>query len=232
MSTTVKCKACGERNPVAQLHCRSCGAKLDFSGINLRRPARWKVALKRGLRFVILTVLLAILITALWPATPKGAVGTEDEAYAAWQKVQSLQTAYRTGQRQRHVFSEAEVNAYLAVRLAEARPETADGSFRLPLEEINIAFTDSGFVALIGVRRAFLKLTYELVGRAEVIDDELVVDIQRLTLGRTPLPGPLQSMIEQRLATLVGAFTVERELMSQTAEIGFRESQMRLRVDP
>ena len=111
------CKKCGEKNRLPCVHCRKCGAKLDFDAAEatLQEAARGRGSAGRTVRSLVLLALVAVLALALWPSgLPRRTTGTPVDAKRAEMKRDLMADALERGFPSAQTFTEAELNAWLA----------------------------------------------------------------------------------------------------------------------
>ena len=77
------CRKCGEKNRLPCVHCRKCGAKLDFDAAEekLKEEERSGKRGTSGWRTVVLLLFVVVLGLSLWPSDiGKRTVGNELDA--------------------------------------------------------------------------------------------------------------------------------------------------------
>lgn len=229
--TLVKCRICGENNGLTRLFCKSCGSKLDMSAVRFKSRGVGRV-LRHLLHAVFLLALLAVLGLMLWAPHPEGEIGTEQQGYECYQKILDLYEAGRAGRTLVHDFSEAEVNAYLAIRVDDKASGDASTGRGLALQSINLRFTDDHFLVHIGTSWNFLNIRYIIEAKPFVESRGVKVNIKRVELGRLPIPAPLHLTFSSRMLPIVQALEEEWIMLGNVTRIGLRDRQCRVRVSP
>lgn len=228
--TVITCSECGASNSPTRLHCTRCGAKLDLNSIRFQQGRGG--LLKRALHGLVFACMLALLGGLLWSPSPEGAIGSREDGYAAYQKVVDLVEAIATGRTLHRDFSEQEMNAYLAVRVDDTTDAEGSGHWQLALENINLSFTEAGITVHIDARWRFLTLTYTIDGEPFVEGQGMQLRLQRVALGRVPIPGPLQGTFAMRMMPILEALDPDWAILQKVTRVGVRPETCRIKVGP
>lgn len=236
MKTTVKCGACGRYNTADRLFCMQCGAKLDLSKIRLGHAGlsgAIRHGIKRLLRVAVLFLLVAVLGLLLWPATPQGAVGDEEDARAAFDSLSVLYDAIQRDRSVRRTITEEGANAYLARLVGEAETAPDQRGLTFDLQTINLTFTADSIIVHIATAWKFMRLTYTLQGRPVIHDDgPLSLDLEHVALGRLPLPSFVKEQFAKRLVPLYEVMEREQVVLNGLSRLMIGEHRVRLIVGP
>lgn len=234
MNTTVTCPTCSKQNEASRLFCSQCGKKIDHSQIRFgSRPARklWN-GVRRLVRLLILGALLAVLGLLVWPATPEGQLGTDEDGDACFDKLAALYQAIQTDRHRVETVTEAEANAYLFDLVADAVPPPQSAATLLEVRGVNLQFTPHAVIVHVSTAWRGVQLTYELTGTPRLQDDQFVFAIDGFALGHLPLPGPLQQQLADRVAPLFEHMERERYVLDHLTAIELEEGSIRFFVHP
>lgn len=185
----IRCAQCGEVNRLPVVHCKRCGAKLDFEAAErlIRSGGRrlWGDRVGTVVRLGIVGLLLFALVLLIWPGEIMRATGDEMDARRGRMKKELLLDALNRGAPASQVFSEEELNAYLA-ELVRRQPEPV-GAWSPVIEDVAVQFRPNLASLFIAVRRGPFTFTGHFFARTE--GGQLKVVGARA--GHLPLPGVL-----------------------------------------
>ena len=185
----LRCTKCGEMNQLPVVHCKRCGARLDFetaekhmieaSGPTLqdRLHTAGKVAVAVGLLLVVLLL--------IWPGQMTRTQGEEMDAKRYRMKGEILVAALNQGMPASQVIEEAEINAHLR-ELVAMQPKSG-GGMSGRLEDVGARFFAGRAEVFVAVGRGPLTLTAHFYAKPQ--GSKLVVTGARA--GHLPLPGIL-----------------------------------------
>ena len=197
----MRCTKCGEMNQLPVVHCKKCGARLDFetaekhmieaSGPTLqeRLHTAGKVAVAAGLLLVVLLL--------IWPGQMTRTTGEEIDAKRYRMKGELLVAALNQGMPASQVIEEAEINAHLR-ELVALQPKGGGGTAGR-LEDVGARFFAGRAEVFVAVGRGPLTLTAHFYAKPQ--GSKLVVTGARA--GHLPLPGILGRLYA---ATQTGLF--------------------------
>ena len=182
----MRCTKCGEMNRLPVVHCKKCGARLDFEtaeqhmkdagGPSVEQQIR--VAAKLALAFVLLLIVLLMI----WPAKMARTTGDEMDAKRYRMKGELLVEALNRGMPASQVIEEKEINAHLGEMLA-AQP-AARGGFSAKLEDIGARFFPGRAEVFVAIGRG--PFTFTATFYAKPKGSRLVVTGAKA--GHLPLP--------------------------------------------
>ena len=185
----MRCTKCGEMNRLPVVHCKKCGARLDFetaeqcmkdaSGPSVEQQIR--LAAKLALAFVLLLIVLLMI----WPAKMARTTGDEMDAKRYRMKGELLVEALNRGLPASQVIEEKEINAHLSEMLA-AQP-AGRGGFSAKLEDIGARFFVGRAEVFVAIGRG--PFTFTTTFSAKPKGSRLVVTGAKA--GHLPLPGIL-----------------------------------------
>jgi hypothetical protein len=185
----MRCTKCGEMNQLPVVHCKKCGAKLDFetaekhmieaSGPTVRDQLR--VAAK----LAVAAMLALIIVLLLWPGKMTRATGEEIDARRYRMKCELLLDALNRGMPASQVIEEAEINAHLR-ELVAVQP-AKQGGFSARLEDVGARFFPGRAEVFVAVGRGPLTFTGHFYAKTQ--GSKLVVTGAQA--GHLPLPSVL-----------------------------------------
>ncbi|MGD9611420.1 MAG: hypothetical protein AB7V22_00795 [Kiritimatiellia bacterium] len=182
----MRCSQCGEMNRLPVVHCKKCGARLDFETAEQRMKSaagptpldQLRLAIKLGVAFVLLLLVLLML----WPAQMLRTVGDEMDAKRYRLKGELLIEALNRNLPASQVIEEKEINAHLREVLA-AQP--ARSGFAARLEDAGARFFPGRAEAFVAIARG--PLTFSATFYLRPRGAKLVVTGAKA--GHLPLPG-------------------------------------------
>jgi len=185
----MRCAKCGEMNRLPVVHCKKCGARLDFEaaekhmieGGGPSAGERIRGLFKLGLAGAMV---LAILLL-IWPGKMARTTGEEIDAKRYRMKGELLIDALNRGLPASQTIQEGEVNAHL--KEIVANQPAAGGGFAAVVEDLGVRFFAGRAEMFIAVRRGPLTFTGQFYAKPR--DSELVVTGAKA--GHLPLPGLL-----------------------------------------
>ena len=185
----MRCTKCGEMNQLPVVHCKRCGARLDFETaekhmieaseptLQDRLHTAGKVAMAAGLLLVVLLL--------IWPGQMTRTTGDEMDAKRYRMKGELLVAALNQGMPASQVIEEAEINAHLR-ELVAMQPK-AGGGMSGRLEDVGARFFAGRAEVFVAVGRGPLTLTAHFYAKPQ--GSKMVVTGARA--GHLPLPGLL-----------------------------------------
>ena len=185
----MRCTQCGEMNQLPVVHCKKCGARLDFETAEKHMIQAGAPTLQEQLRLVsklaLAGLLLLIIALLLWPGNMTRTTGEALDAKRYRLKGELLIDALNRGMPASQVIAEAEINAHLRELLAAQKP--AGGGFSAQLEDMGARFFPGRAEAFVAIGRGPLTFTGHFYAKAD--GSKLVVTGAKA--GHLPLPGIL-----------------------------------------
>ena len=184
----MRCAKCGEMNRLPVVHCKRCGAKLDFEAAEKRMmnaAGRGGHRIHDFIRLMVAVALVLIILLMIWPGQMTRTTGEPIDAKRYRMKGELLIDALNRGVSGTQVIEEREINAHLAEVVAK---QPAPGGGLSPVvEDVAARFFAGRAEAFIAVRRGPFTLTGHFF--AEPAGSKLVVTEAKV--GHLPLPGAL-----------------------------------------
>ena len=207
---TIRCTQCGEINRLPVVHCKRCGAKLDFETAEKRMQDASKPTMQQQLRLAVRLavafVLLVIILLMLWPAKMMRTSGEEIDAKRYRLKGELLIDALNRGVPASQVIEEKEINAFMQEMLA-AQPAT--GGFTASLKDIGARFFPGRAEVFVAIKRG--PFTFTGTFYVKVRNSDLVVTSAKA--GHLPLPGILGRLYANTQAGLFRQFKNESRIV-------------------
>lgn len=223
-SMVLVCRKCGEKNRLPCVHCRKCGAKLDFDAAEekLKDEVRSGKRGASGWRTVVLVLFAVVLGLSLWPSG-LGArdVGSELDAKRWEMKRALLLDALDRGMPAAQTVTEAELNAWLG-KLPGMQEEK--GGMAAQLEDTGVVFDENRAEWLVLVRRGVLR--FSVVYEAKAQGAELVLTGAKL--GHLPLPGALGRLYAKTQSRLFRPFGREARILANLDSLVIRDGEIEL----
>ena len=229
MKPKVACRKCGSSNEINRVFCKKCGTKLDLSNLVMAGPRRSPGQVVLGfIRFVVLVVVVGGVSLMLWPVAPTAPRGTAADASLVEQRLQAMARSVEFGRFVVEVFSDAEVNAYLAdVLKQDASAQVSDG-YRVGVDDIRITFTSTDLVVLVLAKWGPVALSYEFTGVPELGRDGFGVRLIKARLGHLPLGGPAADWMLGRVAGIFQRMDRERTILDNASRLDLIEGRVRV----
>ena len=185
----MRCTKCGEMNQLPVVHCKKCGAKLDFETAEKHMIEASGPTLQDQLRLAaklaVAAVLLLVVVLLLWPGSMPRATGEALDAKRYRMKCELLVDALNRGMPASQVIEEREINAHLS-ELVAAQP-ASKGGLTASLQDIGARFFPGRAEVFVSVRRGPLTFTGHFYAKTQ--GSRLVVTGAKA--GHLPLPGVL-----------------------------------------
>jgi hypothetical protein len=185
----MRCTKCGEMNQLPVVHCKKCGARLDFETAEKHMLEAGQMTAQERLRMAaklaVAAVLLVLLVLLIWPGKMTRTTGEEIDAKRYRMKGELLIDALNRGMPASQVIEEAEINAHLRELLAAQPP--ARGGFSAHLKDVGARFFKDRAEVFVAIERGPLTFTAHFVAKPQ--GSKLVVTGAKA--GHLPLPGIL-----------------------------------------
>ena len=184
----MRCTKCGEMNRLPVVHCKKCGARLDFEAAEEKmktvgEPTPQERARRAAKAGIGVALLLAILLI-VWPGKMARTTGDEMDAKRYRMKGELLLDALNRGMPGQQTIEEKDINAHLR-ELVAAQPPRRGMAGRL--EDAGARFIPGQAEIFVAVGRGPLTLTANFRARAD--GNRLAVTGAKV--GHLPLPGIL-----------------------------------------
>ena len=223
----MRCTQCGEMNRLPVVHCKNCGAKLDFEEAERRigeinKPS---VAMRvmQGVKLGVIVLLAALVLLAIWPS---GLARTSGEAVDARRyrvKAELLVDAIQRGVPASQKITEAEANAYLKELVDSTR---ARGGQKAMLEDIGVRISNGRIEVLVAIARG--PFTFTSLYRVEERDERLAVTGAKF--GHLPLPGPAAELYAGTQESLMRQFKNESRILRYLHGVLIEEGEVEVLV--
>lgn len=211
--TEIRCGQCGELNPLTSLHCRKCGAELDFKAaerVALKRMGRRKTRWRLRIGALVFWSLFAALVLLLWPAGLERETGDAMDARRYRMKVELLLDSLDRGQPGAQDIAERDVNSWLARQLAKKSVEEGG------IKEAAVKFEEGKATGWLLVERwGFLRLSATYTARVE----EGRLALSGLRVGHLPLPAALAERVAVGPKALSEAFAREARVLENAEAV-------------
>ncbi|MBI2441389.1 MAG: hypothetical protein HYV35_08470 [Lentisphaerae bacterium] len=228
----IKCSKCGYENALGHIFCTQCRSKLNIQAVadpawHERKPKSKGARGFQRVLFFLLVVVAGGVVLALWPLPPQAPQGIATDAQQADKKIALLeQNISPTTQ----VFSEREINAYLAMLLRELPASQNSG-----LRTVAVAIRPQAVV--LTTISAWGPLT---VGPLKLGPKNISTQVQAVPargargfqwtvtggkIGHLPLPGPFSALATPALRPLLAISVRERALLAALTQLELEEGQ-------
>lgn len=227
MKPQVECRRCGQKNEINRVFCSKCGTKLDLSHLVAGKPRRsFGQMLVAGIRLLVLVAVVGAVSLMLWPVVPTSPCGTAADAALVEQRITAMARSVEFGRFVVEVFSDAEVNAFLAETLKKDASAGTSAGYRLGIEDIRLTFTSADFVVLVLAKWGPVALSYEITGVPELGGNGFSVRVRNARLGHLPMPGPAGDWMLDRVAGIFQRMDRERAILNNASRLDLIEGRI------
>jgi hypothetical protein len=237
------CPDCHHENELERIYCHNCGARLDRSGVikekAIAEPAeetqrrlqrlfdtkrgRWRNLTGRLTRTVVGALCLAAGIVMLLPADFPPETKSYDFAPMINMDIVSASSSRRTAPL---VYSEAQVNSYIASLVRRKDSPAAQGIF--PVHRALVEFSEG--MCAIRIQRTFFGLSVYAGNRYRVTLDDGKINAVTMSafIGRMPIHPTLAKSTGVLFQKLWDTLSRERNSVAKTAAIEFHPQSVTL----
>ena len=225
----MRCAKCGEPNKLPAVHCRRCGAKLDFEAAerNLLRSGRGISAggFRNGIRLALIVALLGVLLLLVWPGQMPRTTGEELDAKRYRMKCELMIDAMNRGEPDiLRTIGEGEINAHLAEVVA-SQP-AAQGGMSPVVKDLAARFTAGQAEVFIAVRRG----PFTLTGQVQARPEGPALAVAGARAGHLPLPGALGRLYAQTVRGVFRQMGNESRILRNLESVQVRDGEIDLKV--
>lgn len=185
----MRCTKCGEMNRLPVVHCKKCGAKLDFETAEKHMIEAGGPTLRDQLRvaskLAVAGLLVVILLLLIWPGRMTRTFGDEMDAKRYRIKGEVMIDGLNRGMPASQVIEEKEINAHF--REVVAAQPAARGGLSPRVADVGARFFPGRAEVFLAVRRGPFTFTGHFYAKPQ--GSKLVVT--RAKAGHLPLPGIL-----------------------------------------
>lgn len=185
----MRCTKCGEMNQLPVVHCKKCGARLDFETAEKHMIEASGPTVQDQLRVASKLAVVGLLVLTIalifWPGKMTRTTGEEIDAKRYRMKGELLIESLNRGMPASQVIEEAEINAHLR-ELVAAQPSPGAG-LSASLEDLGVRFFAGRAEVFIAIKRGPFTRTSHFYAKPK--GSKLVVTGAKA--GHLPLPGIL-----------------------------------------
>lgn len=222
MSQVIECPKCHQGNELGRMFCTRCGVKLDMTQMTKRGPGEFDAAkfTRSALQIGVFALVLLLVLLLIWPATPAGKRGDEQELAALLGQRAALKQALQRGQEVKLEVSETALNAYLIASLKAARSnEEAAAGWMMNLKELNVGLKAGKVTATATSSWGPLTISWQVTGVPVVKEKQFQLDVKSGRIGHVGLPGGGAAWMASRVAVLFNRWAADRELLDAIASV-------------
>ncbi len=231
----VSCNHCGTQNELGRMFCMSCGKRMHITNADVDQAVaeRRVFDIKTVLRPLFLLIILALMMTALWPRKPvvvaldsglKVAVRTRLVA-----KINNLVSAARGKRAASAKFNSEELGVYLEARRSTVA--TNRSPLYIRLEGSQLIVLQQSFLGpfvvggrTVGPFHFTRELACDAVGRT--------FKVRTGWFGHFPLPGPLSALVVGPVTAAFLLTPAEQAIEKQLNEMTIKDGVLEFVVGP
>ena len=206
----MRCSKCGEMNQLPVVHCKRCGAKLDFDAAEAQMQQVGVPTLQDRVRLLAklgaAAGMVLVILLILWPGKMTRTTGEEMDAKRYRMKGEILIDSLNRGMPAVQQIAEKDINAHFR-ELVAAQPKR--GGMTATLQDVGARFNAGRAEGFIAVKRGPLTLTAHF--KAVARGDGLVVTGAKV--GHLPLPGILGQLYAKTQGGLFRQFKNESRVL-------------------
>ena len=229
MAVHVTCPQCKQRIPFGRLFCTNCGAKLEINSDTITSRTSAGEVLTRARRIVIRLVVLAIVLGAvglfLWPMQPTGRTGDASYEKLCQQRMDAVRARVLNGMQFSETFSDIEINAWLASRMAATTSKDVGAGFRLTA--VNVALNKEGAVVATISEAGPVRLSVLISGKPQVsANNGFAFEVTGVRVGHVPLPSALHDFFADRNLTIFANFREQHDVLNKMRKLETKDGQV------
>ena len=229
----IKCRKCGTTNTLPNLHCKQCGAPLDYaeSERRLNASAQRRLPLGKYMRNLLLLVVVAGLALLLWPETlVRDISGDRLDAKRYTMMGEILLNALNLNVQTNMVIAERDMNAFLAFQVRGANENSDGGAFSAQYRAAGVHFAEDAGTAWISMKRGPATISSEVFFSA----GEGGLSVTGAKVGHLPLPGALGRLYAKTQSSLFAKFKNEGRILRNLESAQLQDGSLSLttRVNP
>ncbi|NLB65031.1 MAG: hypothetical protein GX803_00980 [Lentisphaerae bacterium] len=225
----IRCQQCGASNRLPTIHCKHCGARLDYEkaekSILKGKSASTPAGLRNTLRGFLILALVAVGLLLIWPQPWEVTTGTELDARRYRMKVEILLAALEREAPEVQTITEAELNGYLQEQL---RSQAPTGRSKAHVENLGVAVKGNRLVAYQTIAWGPLTLTSAFTFKSTGETLQLIA----AQTGHLPLPGILGQFYANGRSSLVRQFQKEHLILQHLNGILLEDGSLEVLVNP
>ena len=206
----MRCSQCGEMNRLPVVHCKKCGARLDFESAEQKMKMVGEPnpldQLRLAVRVGVAGLLLLFLLLMIWPSQMLRTIGDEMDAKRYVLKSELLVEALNRNLPASQVIEEKEINARLR-EIVAAQPARSGSAARLV--DAGARFFPGRAEAFVAIGRG--PLTFSTTSDPRPKGSGLVVTGAKA--GHLPLPGFLGKLYAHAQSGLFRQFKNESRII-------------------
>lgn len=220
MSANLICPQCGFANRTVGVFCTSCGARMGEPELK-KAPRRFPVGrfLGGAVRLLVVLALAAGIGMLAWPRDVPPVAPDPDAGERVAAQVRTLRQAAERGTTARQVFSESDINGYLAWRLQETQAVDRGPGLGLTLERMHLSVSDPVCTFRLLARVAGLRLSLVTDVRPEVREGRLRFETERAWIGHLPVPARARRWVLRKQAPVFAELDDERFVADRTQRV-------------
>ena len=226
-ATEIRCEKCGTDNRLPALHCRKCGAPLDYAKSERELLASGKKGAveiaKTVLQFGVLFLLLGIAGLILWPTRPAlDRSGEEIDARRYHMKGELLIDALNRGVARTEAIAARDMNAFFA---RQVKDSGKGGAMAAKFCGAGVSFEDGRGMGWVEMARGPFRLSNEFHFR---ISEGNRIRVTGAKMGHLPLPGALGRVYTALKSNLFRPFPNEGRILRNLASAELRDGELEL----
>lgn len=223
----IRCGRCGTVNQLPALHCRKCGAPVDYGKSERELLASGKKSAGEiaalAIRFGVAFLLLAAVGLILWPTRPTLERGGEEiDARRYHLKGELLIDALNRGVARTETIAEGDMNEFFARRVKDSGE---GGAMAARFQGAGVAFDEGRGMAWLEVARGPFRLSNEFHFR---ISEGNRIRVTGVKVGHFPLPGLAGRTYAALKSNLFRPFPNEGRILRNLAAAELHEGEMTL----
>ncbi len=229
MSIDLVCPQCGHHNRVVGVFCAKCGARMGTPEIETRAERASAAGLLGGLvRLLFALAVLGVVGLLLWPVRVPVAPAGEGQVESYLGKLAGLRDAIEAGHLTAEVFTEAEINGFLAKRLAGTAGAGEARGLRLALHALHVNVSDRLVTVTVLAGYGPVRLSYQVSGQPVIGTRQVTFPLASARVGHLPFPGPAGNWVASKVMQAFTGLEEERFVLDHVEQCDLAVGRLRL----
>lgn len=233
MAVHLICPSCGFENKTPGVFCGRCGARMGVDAApafeNKKDPVRAFRLLMSFIKTAINLALLVVIVMLLWPMPSEPIEANEDAALKFNKLVEQFVEA---GQKQGtavHVFSEADINNYIAWHVQSDLSAVTGTGYRMKIRTAQVTLQPGHVTIHILAALGPLKISHTLEGQPVVqAGQRMGFAVERARIGHMPMPRVLQGWVAGKISDTFSAMERDRQALNHVLQMDPIDGKVRV----
>ncbi len=233
MAIHLICPSCGFDNRTPGVFCGRCGGRM---GIDAAPTFQEKKDPVRAIRLVMSFIktavnlaLLVVIVLLLWPMPSAPVEAYPDSALKFNTLVDQFVEAGRRQGTAVNVFSELDVNNYVAWRVQESGSAAGESGVRMKIRSAQFRFQPGRVTITVVAALGPLRISHTLEGQPRARTGQpLGFAIERARIGHMPMPPALHGWVAAKISDTFSALPRDRDALNRVLQMDPIDGKVRV----